>query len=213
MSEYEPCLSLNSYVRKKTIFIMNIYSISRFIVTYVLVLLLGACMSGPRQEWPAQLPNQQVFEAAFVADQANGAVQTEADYLLWVKRFYLGWALYPNGWEWLTATVLDATPDALERDRLRRQMAGIGQKIGSEWAKDSQHRSINTSHLIVWGNAVRLAVKDGSQAMLADKIGADVDELRAQALRPSQIEMDRYFPESSTVASQALEDEVDPFDI
>ena len=49
--------------------------------------------------------------------------------------------------------------------------------------------------------------------MLADKIGADVDALRAQALRPSQIEMDRYFPESSTVASQALEDEVDPFDI
>ena len=206
-------MSLNSYVRKKAILIMNIYSVFRFIVTGVLVVMLGACMGGPRQEWPTQLPNQQVFEAAFDADQANGAVQTEADYLLWVKRFYLGWALYPNGWEWLTATVLDATPDALERDRLRRQMAGIGQKIGSEWAKDSQHRSINTSHLIVWGNAVRLAVKEVSQAMLADKIGADVDALRAQALRPSQIEMDRYFPESSTVASQALEDEVDPFDI
>ena len=212
MSDYDPYLSLNLYGRKKTIFIMSIYSLSRFIVTYVLVLLLGACMGGPRQEWPTQLPSQQVFEAAFDADQANGEVQTEADYLLWVKRFYLGWALYPNGWEWLTATVLEATPDARERDRLRRQMAGIGQKIVSEWAKDSQHRAINTSHLIVWGNAVRLAVKEGSQAMLADKIAGDVDELLSQGLRPSQIEMDRYFPESSTVASQALE-EVDPFDI
>ncbi|MBT8148454.1 MAG: hypothetical protein KJO24_00880 [Gammaproteobacteria bacterium] len=176
--------------------------------------MLTACVSGPSQQpaWPVQLPAKAVFEQAHRDDAANRAVQSEQEYLKWVKRFYLGWALYPNGWEWLTSSVLRETPDHQKRLHIKEQMYDVGQRIGAEWAKDSRHRYINTAHLMVWGNALKLAIKDGSQLVLASKISADVDALLATHLAPSQIEMSRYFPEHKAVVAKEETDFDDPFD-
>ena len=180
----------------------------------MLALVLSACVSGPQAPppWPEQLPAQAIFESAFRADADNSAVQSEQEYLKWVKRFYLGWALYPNGWEWLTSSVLRETDDHQQRLMIKEQMYSIGQRIGAEWAKDSRHRYINTSHLMVWGDALKLAIKDGSQLSLAGKISADVDALLAAQLRPAKIRMGRYFPEHNSVAVQEEAGFDDPFD-
>ncbi|MBT8149886.1 MAG: hypothetical protein KJO62_00685, partial [Gammaproteobacteria bacterium] len=164
---------------------MKRLSTSRWIFTAILFSLLTACATTQRglPPWPAELPPVEEFLSAHRADAANAAVQNEAEYLKWIKRFYLGWALYPNGWQWLTDTVMRETPDYQQRLHLKHQMADIGQRIGAEWAKDSRHRYINTSHLMVWGDAVKLAVRKGTQMQLADAISADVDGLLATTVR------------------------------
>ena len=179
-----------------------------------LLSLLAACATTQRQlpPWPAGLPPVEEFQAVHQADAENALVQSEGEYLKWIKRFYLGWALYPNGWDWLTDTVLRETPDYQQRLHLKHQMADIGQRIGGEWAKDSRHRYINTSHLMVWGNAVKLALKKGQQMDLANRISADVDALLATTLHPSAVDLNRYFPDKNPVVAQEEVEFDDPFD-
>lgn len=194
---------------------MSIQILPKILIASILSLVLSACVSGPQAPppWPEQLPPQALFQSAHQADAANAAVQGEQEYLKWVKRFYLGWALYPNGWEWLTSSVLRETDDHQERLMIKEQMYSIGQRIGAEWAKDSRHRYIDTSHLMVWGDALKLAIKQGTQLPLAGKISADVDALLAASLRPAQIRMGRYFPEDNSVVAQEGAGFDDPFDV
>lgn len=193
---------------------MKHLSLSRWFLTAFVFSLLAACAGNQRQlpPWPAHLPPVQEFQAAHSADTENAAVQTEDEYLKWVKRFYLGWALYPNGWEWLTETVLRETPDYQQRLELKQKMADIGQRIGAEWSKDSRHRYINTSHLMTWGNAVKMAIKKGRQIELANRISVDVDALLSNTLNPASVDLDRYFPDSNAVVAKEEGDFDDPFD-
>ncbi|MGB5325150.1 MAG: hypothetical protein WBN40_06985 [Pseudomonadales bacterium] len=194
---------------------MKRLSTTRWIFIAMLFSLLAACASNQRQlpPWPVHLPPVEEFLSVYQADADNAAVQNEDEYLKWVKRFYIGWALYPNGWEWLTETVMRETPDYQQRLHLKRQMADIGQRIGGEWAKDSRHRYINTSHLMVWGDSVKLAIKKGTQIQLADHISVDVDALLAATLDPAVIDMDRYFPDGNNVVAREEGDLDDPFDV
>lgn len=188
-------------------------SLIKYVGIFLCVLLTAGCATQPGQQqvWPEQLPAQSYFEQIYSADLANQAVQTKEDYLKWIKRFYLGWALYPNGWQWLTDSVLKETDDYQLRLSIKQQMASVGERIGAEWAKDSAHRSINTGHLAVWGNAMKLAIKHNSQQQYVKQVSSDVDALLSTTLSPSDINIERYFPEQNTVAVQdALQD--DPFD-
>lgn len=177
-----------------------------------LLLMLGACaslpeeMTGKDSVWPEEIPSRDYFVQAFERDAANQQAQTRKDYLTWIVRFYRGWALYPRGWNWLTEEVVDSV-SVDERAQVEGQMVSLGQRISAEWAKNRDLRSVNTNHLMIWGDALKIAVRDGSQLDLAEKISRDVDALLAREMSPDTIDLDRYLAGGAEVVIEEGDDQ------
>ncbi len=176
----------------------------RYFTAGLLLTLLQACVTAPGSQvsWPAELPPLQYYENYYSHDEGNQLVQTQDDYLKWVKRYYQGWAFYSEGWEWLTAKVLSEVEDYPQRIRLKVKMASIGRRISAEWAKNTDHRAINSQNLLVWRDAVKVSVKRGEEENLADKISYDVDQLLAGLIPPNAIELDNYFPDAEKTIAE-----------
>lgn len=184
----------------------------KFLILIVFSLLLLACttVSERAEQWSPSWPSVAVFELAYQADTANQTVQSADDYIRWIQRFYQGWTFYPEGWDWLTDRVLMGIDDATERRQITEQMFSLGLRISREWAKSSDYRVINTRHLLVWGNALKLSAARDQELWLSAKVSDDVNLLLALELQPSMIQKSRYFAEGVP----ALEmDEEDDFDI
>lgn len=179
----------------------------RSFVLISMVFIVSACttVSQRTADWQPEWPPVDYFEAQHQADPANAEVQAVDDYVKWVKRFYNGWAFYPDGWDWLTATVMKELDDYPQRLRMKEKMHGMGMRISAEWAKDGNHRVINSQHLLAWADAVKMSVQRNQEELLADKVSADIDLLLAGKLNPSVIRLVRYFPRSK--ADQDAEDE------
>ncbi len=167
-------------------------------------------MSEKAVSWPEEIPTRDFFVEAFERDAANQQAQTRKDYLTWIVRFYRGWALYPRGWNWLTEEVVDSV-DSEQKGEVEAHMVSLGERISAEWAKDRDVRSVNTNHLMIWGDALKIAVRDGSQLDLAEKISRDVDALLAREMSPETIDLDRYLAGGSEVAAEEG-DELDAFE-
>ena len=77
--------------------------LSYVFVVAVMVTAISGCVTPPPKsdDWPKQLPEKSFYLEQYAADRDNQQVQSQEDYLKWVKRFYLGWPFYPKGWEWL----------------------------------------------------------------------------------------------------------------
>ena len=162
----------------------------------LLILLLGqvACTTLRQDgEWPEDMPSALYYAEQYQAGGDELArVQSLDNYYMWIKRFYNGWVMQPQGWHWLTDAVSDAIEEPAQRKRVRNKMGIIGKRISAEWAKDKNHRVINTRHLIVWSNAVRLSVREETEEALADQVLADVDALLERQLAPKAISKARY---------------------
>lgn len=189
---------------------------NRFLIFPVVILLtalLQGCSNTPRiaDSWPADIPEVAYYEDTFAADVDNQQHQDKNDYLLWVVRFYDGWAFYPRGWKWLIDEV-DSTVSDKDRAQMLQLMTSLGEKISAEWSKDRRARTVNTTHLLIWGDALKLAVKDSSQLELANRISLDVDELLERRLQPDDINLDRYFGAPEGATTVAREEGADAFD-
>lgn len=145
-----------------------------------------------RESWPEKAPPRSDFEAEYAADEANQAVQTEEEYLLWVKRFYTGWRLYANGWNDLVPEVLSEVKDPDLKAELEAELYEMGQDISSEWAKETEERRVHTRHLSVWGNAMRDAIASGETKEMIEQISRDVDQLMDHVLTVGDITASRY---------------------
>ncbi|WP_036189355.1 hypothetical protein [Marinimicrobium agarilyticum] len=145
-----------------------------------------------RENWPEKAPPRSDFEAEYAADKANQAVQSEREYLLWIKRFYIGWRLYADGWNDLVPEVLSEVNDAELRAELEAQLYEMGQDIASEWAKNTEDRRVHTRHLSVWGNALREAIASGETKEMIAEIARDVDQLMDHTLTIGDITASRY---------------------
>ena len=176
------------------------------------VLLLGACVSVPEKEasWSSAWPPETLFEAAYEAELDNQAVQSADNYMRWIRRFYQGWTFYSEGWDWLADRVLMGIDDDAQRQQITQQMYSMGMRISREWAKSSNHRVINTRHLLVWGEALKLSAARDQELWLAVKVSADIDRLLAFELDPSMIKSSRYYADSVPAVDS---DELDDFDI
>lgn len=161
----------------------------------LLALLASGCttVSQQKADWRQNWPERSYYEAQYAADVANQAAQSRDDYIKWVKRYYKGFAFYPEGWDWLTEAVLKEIEDYPQRLRLKDKMYSIGERISAEWAKSSDHRQINSKNLLVWADAVKRSVIAGEEELLADKISVDVDALLAGTLKTSDVRLTRYF--------------------
>lgn len=143
--------------------------------------------------WPDSIPPRAEFAALYEEDDANRAVQSEREYLLWIKRFYVGWRLYGQGWNDLVPDVMAHVADPLARLELTRELNDTGKIIAGEWAKDVDSRRIETRHLAIWGEAMREAVVRGDPEDMVRRIIADVNDLMDQTLSRDAIDDDRYY--------------------
>ncbi|HCH20534.1 MAG: hypothetical protein CL692_04025 [Cellvibrionales bacterium] len=162
-------------------------------------LLLASCSSlkVELRDWPANWPSESYFQAVYDRDQANQADQSYAEYIVWVKRFYSGWVFYPSGWDGMVEQLLATKEDPVLQAWFRQEMLALGARISSEWAKDDNHRLINSRHLLNWSDAVRRSVAQGQEEWLLAEINQDVAGLLNGSITASSIEEKRYFSRSS----------------
>ena len=184
----------------------------KYLILIGFIALLGACVSVPEKEvsWSSAWPPESLFVAAYEAELDNQAVQSADNYMRWIRRFYQGWTFYSEGWDWLTDRVLVGIDDDAQRLQITQHMYSMGMRISREWAKSSNHRVINTRHLLVWGEALKLSAARDQELWLAVKVSADIDRLLALELDPSMIKSSRYYADSVPAVDS---DELDDFDI
>ena len=190
----------------------SVNTISKYLILFSFVLLLGACASVPEraEQWQSSWPPESFFETAYAAELDNQAVQSAENYMRWIRRFYQGWTFYPEGWDWLTERVLMGIEDDAQRQQITEQMYSLGMRISREWAKSSAYRVINTRHLLVWGESLKLSAARDQELWLAAKVSADIDGLLASVIEPSMIQSSRYYADSVPTDDA---DELDEFDL
>jgi len=157
--------------------------------------LCAACARAPvdRVTWPEDLPPLNYYEREYQRDQSNQSVQSKEDYLKWVRRFYRGWNLYPDGWNDTIRDILLGVEDDNARERLRKKLARLGKLISAEWAKSSDDRAIRSRELSVWGQALLKAVNMNEEERLVDRVTGDVNALLARRLDPTEVSLTRYY--------------------
>lgn len=142
---------------------------------------------------PVWLPNsvsKHFFVEAYKADASNRALQTEHEYLSWVRRFYNGSDIYPQGWKAMERMVLGGI-DALTHAEAAATLQRLGKLIAASWAKDNRVRLITTAMLVIWVHVMQSAVGDTGPAAI-DQIRQDVDALLTARLPPEAIKAQRY---------------------
>ncbi len=158
-----------------------------------LLLLLTACASlpDPAQDWPGDLPPLHTFLGVYAADKENQNLQTEEEYLAWVRSFYTG-NLLSAGWLTMTDEVLDGLP-AEQAVAADRQLAQLGRQIGAEWAKDNTVRRLDTRCIVVWQEALVEALYQDELPAFLLLLQADVDALLQGSLAAEDIVLERYY--------------------
>ncbi len=172
--------------------------LNKVFIILLLPLVLMAC-TNPKKvdsialEWPSDIPKLSYYQNLYSQDTHNQAAQSEDDYLMWVKRFYKGWAGFSRGW----LEVSDELVEGINSDRqvvVKEKLAVLGKEVSGEWAKKSDQRLIYSKNLSIWGNVLSEASYQENVESVIDHISEDVDLMMAKQLEPDAITMKRYFP-------------------
>lgn len=171
--------------------------------TLLAVLLFAACARTPvdQMDWPQALPPIHYYQQTYQQDQSNRETQSLASYLNWVRRFYHGWDLYPDGWLSTSRDILGGMENAEKRQRLEAKLAELGKLISAEWAKSSDNRTIRSRELSVWGQALLKSVNNDEEEHLVDRVTVDVKSLLSGQLDPTDVNLQRYYSASADVYS------------
>jgi hypothetical protein len=154
---------------------------------------LTACSSPqqPDSAWPSALPARDYFLQQWQADRANQALQSQADYLQWVLRFYEGYNLAP-GWLEMTAQVRERVAPA-QWSQIEDRLWQLGQRIGAEWSKDNAVRRFGTRAAAAWRDALLEALAQDDLDAYLTRLEQDVAALLDGSLDPEQIRFERYY--------------------
>jgi len=138
----------------------------------------GACTVIPRsvQEWPPELPPMDYYIEYYRNDPSNHSLQSEAEYLTWVRRFYLGWELYPFGWVDLESDVQGLMGNSIV-GTVTEKLRYLGRTISADWARHNTIHSITTSILALWGEVIEAALEEDKADAAIDLITRDVESL------------------------------------
>jgi hypothetical protein len=167
-----------------------------------LSLIFSGCASvKEKKTWPAEIPPIHVYTDYYSQDVGHQTALTEQEYLLWVHRFYYGWALYNRGWLKATDELVATLKTENDKKDAKEKMLAIGKLVSPEWAKNKQYRVINSRHLGIWGNAINSSILAKEQMLMLDKILLDVQLLLEKRVEPNSIIEARYY----------LADSDDPF--
>jgi len=158
----------------------------------MLIVLLAACATRrPALVWPDGIPSQSFFRAEWRNPGLHQELQSRDEYLLWVTRFYEGYATAP-GWLDMTEQVLIRLPQA-EHEWVTARLYELGGRIGREWAKPNAVRHLNTRSAAVWRDALLEALARDELEAYLDRLAADVDALLSGELDNDLIRFERYY--------------------
>lgn len=185
---------------RDTNLLVSAKSVHRLLVSSILLLALTACQSYKlEQEWPPQMPDQELFIAGYLEKRNLDSVsESEIAYHLgWVKKFYQGTTLYPNGWLRASSRYIESIKDPKIRSDVSERMMYLGVEIANEWAQENGVRKINSTNIASWGSAMKTAALRGEQLDFLDKVEKDVQSLINSKILSNDIGYDRYFVEES----------------
>lgn len=158
----------------------------------ILTVALAACAVRPPQlVWPDGIPPQAFFRTEWQTATSNQELQSEAEYLVWVTRFYEGYTPVP-GWLDMTEQVLARLPQS-EHAWVTARLLELGGRIGREWAKDNTVRHINTRAAAVWRDALLEALARDELDDYLGRLSGDIDALLSGTLDNEVIRFERYY--------------------
>jgi hypothetical protein len=160
-------------------------------VSYILLLLLVSCRAPIEiTDWPDTLPPARVFIALYEQDEENKSLQKLENYLLWIKRFYLGYQIAP-GWLEIEGAIEDYTGERWSEYCSFLEQLSI--KISSEWAQDNSVRKINSRTAAIWRDALVEAMAQDKLDQFLQQFTADVEDLLSGELSTQEVRFTRYF--------------------
>lgn len=154
-------------------------------VLLAICLLGSGCSIAPRPglEWPDGIPPRDYFIERYRNDAANHDLQSEREYLSWVRRFYEGWEIYPFGWLDMQKDVIGLIA-ADQADAALEKLHSAGLIIATDWARHNTIHRITTRVLALWGEVIEVALGDGKADAAIDLITQDARDLVEGETRP-----------------------------
>jgi rubrerythrin len=97
----------------------------------------------------------------------------------WYRKFQKGTFLI-KGWQPRQKEILKTLPET-EKNHAGDLLEKLGEKIGKEWAKNSQERRIDTPALQKWGKRLSQSQAEGPDALMAEirQLDRKVDDMLA----------------------------------
>lgn len=174
----------------------HIQTINKLPYLALVLLSLQSCISlNSSNEWPQNIPAQEFFSDYCKSNSQSCLSESNVqDYLLWVKRFYLGSILYPTGWLEMTQLVAASLDNETDKQVAKQELDKLGQQIVKEWAKKNSERLINSQNIATWGQALRTSAENGEQIEFITKIKNDVADILSKTLQAEEISRQRYYP-------------------
>ena len=162
----------------------------------LILIFLSACQTiDSTNNWPANLPDRQLFVDTHNESIAAGEKTISLEsHEVWIKQFYRGTVLYPQGWNKVTKLLLGSLTNQEDMDNLEPRLYDLGLAISREWAKDNAVRKISSANILVWVGALRTSTKEGNQLSFIGQVEQDVEALLKGDLNASEIKRTRYYP-------------------
>ena len=158
---------------------------------YLALVFLVACTATGSREWPESIPHQQLFVDKWLGDGENQLLQEQEEYLNWVRVFYTGNLIYPDGWLDIQSQLLKAS-GAERQIRLATELEQLGIAIAAEWAKSNDRRLVDSRMLALWGSILQMAQLEQTEMQAIELIARDIEQLLAGNLAKEQIVEARY---------------------
>ncbi len=167
------------------------------IIGFIIILQIQACTTFFRdQSWSADLPPQKIFIEYCQNISKGCTTSTETnDHLIWVKRFYNGSILSPNGWNHMSEMVTSSLDNTDDVENTKDRLDKLGLRISLEWARDNDVRLINSQMLSTWANALSISAQQDQQIEFITKLEDDVEKIYLGLLNPDEITRKRYYHE------------------
>jgi hypothetical protein len=167
------------------------------LLLFVLFTFTGCQSLSPSDVWPEEIPDKRYFVDGYLQKRNLRKVSREKmeAHLTWIKRFYLGTVIYPNGWLIASNSFLDTVEEPEVRSELSQRLEKLGISIANEWAQDNDIRNINNTNIAIWGSALRTAAEREDHVDYISQVERDVAKLLSGELSAREIDYDRYYPE------------------
>lgn len=160
---------------------------------FLSVLIVSACAQlGFKREWGQTMPERELFIAAYQLDKANQKHQSLDNYLFWIRQYFNGSPLQPEGWSDISQKIVRRA-DPSHAQQLAAELEALGVRISAEWAKSDRVRKIDTGNISAWGIALRTSLDRDDVANLIQLVNADIDALLAGKLVSNDIDDERYY--------------------
>lgn len=168
-----------------------VFSVLRPIFSVLLLSVLSACTLTDLDDWPANLPDVDIFIASYEADPINQGYQDLGVYLYWVTAFYQGNVAYPTGWSDVEDIILAETGAQPDSD-FSEKLEALGVQIAAEWSKENPIRKIDNRMLAMWASILQIALTENKHRQAVDLVSEDIDGLFAGEIEGPELTSERY---------------------